>query len=167
MIGIGGLGHLAIPIAKALGAEVVAVTSSPDKEHLAKDLGADHVVIGSPEASMQLLALGGVQFVMQTAPTHQVLLNVAGGLFPRTPIVLAGITMDAVPLPGAVITMAQLRIIGSLGATHAEVDELLDLTVQHDIRATIESYPPSEVNAVLNRLPDNKVRFRAVMTPGS
>ena len=167
VIGIGGLGHLAIPIAKALGAEVVAVTSSPDKEQLAKDLGADHVVIGSPEASQQLMGLGGVQFVMQTAPTHQVLLNVAGGLFPRTPIVLAGITMDAVPLPGALITLAQLQIMGSVGATHAQMDEVLDLAVQHDIRATTESYPLSEVNAVLNRLRDNEVRFRAVLTPGA
>lgn len=167
VVGIGGLGHLAIPIAKAMGAEVVAVTGSADKEALARELGADHVVVNGPTAGDELMGLGGVQFVMYTAPSTAAILPLVGGMLPGTAVSLVGLSLEAVPIPAMAIAGRGLRITGSLGASHAETEEVLALAAEHNIQPMVEQYPLSEVNAVAERLRNNEVRFRAVMMPGS
>ena len=167
VVGIGGLGHVGIPIAKAMGAEVVALTGSADKVELARQLGADHVLQSGSEVGPALMALGGANLVVDTAPAPEPMLTLMGGLMPRTTIVSLGVDLAPVPIPKAALAMAQLRLIGSLGATHQQFDELLTLAAEHDIRPMVEQYPLSAVNAVQERLADNEVRFRAVMTPGS
>ncbi|MDA0365312.1 MAG: alcohol dehydrogenase catalytic domain-containing protein [Chloroflexi bacterium] len=165
IVGIGGLGHLAIPIAKALGAEVVAVTSSPAKHELARSLGADHVLTGDADAGAALKALGGAHVVLNTASAVEPLANLVAGLRPLARVVLAGVGAGPVPIPAGALARNQIGILGSFIGSRAQMVDLLALAQSARIRPTIERYSLSEVGAVHDRLRANEIRFRAVMTP--
>lgn len=165
IVGIGGLGHLAIPIAKALGAEVVAVTSSPAKHDLARSLGADHVLTGDAEAGTALKALGGAHVVLNTASAVEPVGNLVAGLRPLARVVLAGVGAGPVPIPSGALARNQIGILGSFIGSRQQMVDLLALTQSANIRPTIERYRLDEVASVHDRLRANEIRFRAVMTP--
>lgn len=165
IVGIGGLGHLAIPIAKALGAEVIAVTSSADKHDLARELGADHVVTGGEGAGEAIAALGGADVVLNTATSMAPLAHLHAGLRPLSRIVLAGNGPEPAPIPARALGRRQAAILGSFIGSRQQLADLFDLALTAGIRPIIERYAMSEVDAIHDRLRANDVRFRAVMTP--
>jgi propanol-preferring alcohol dehydrogenase len=164
IIGIGGLGHLAVPIAAALGAEVYAVTGSPDKHELARARGAVFASTAAEVAEV-LTAKGGAHVLLNTADS----LDAVGVLVPamakQGAIVLVSADGDALPFPPALFLGQQLRVIGSFFGSRQDMRDVLDLAVRHDIRAIVEEYPLAEVNTVHDRLRANAVRYRAVLTP--
>ncbi len=165
VLGIGGLGHLALPIAKAMGAEVIAITSA-GKVDLARKLGAHQVVNGADgDVGQQLLEIGGADVVLSTTLDPQAIEQVMQGILPQGALVLTGITTDPLPIVPATVLMAQLRIVGSLVGSRSDMRELLQLAVRNDIRPITEVYPLEEANAVHDRLRANQVRLRAVLTP--
>lgn len=164
ILGVGGLGHLAISIARAMGAEVYAVTSSPDKVALALELGATEA--GDVEAmSATLAARGGAHLVLQTANSLAPLAKILGGVAKQGTIVLAAADGDALPIPPAVFTGLQLRVVGSFFGSRADVREVLALAATHGIRPIIERFGLDAVNEAHDRLRLNKVRYRAVLEP--
>lgn len=165
IVGIGGLGHLAIPIAKALGAEVVAITSSPGKHELARGFGADHVITGDADAGKALAALGGVDVVLNTASAVEPLAHLVAGLKPLARVVLAGVGAGPVPIPAGALARNQVSILGSFIGSRAQMIELLELVRTTGMRPTIERYALDDVAAVHDRLRANEIRFRAVMAP--
>lgn len=165
VIGIGGLGHLALPIAKAMGAEVVAITSSPSKAETARQLGADHVVIGGAGAAQELRALGRLHAVMHTANATAPLAQIYRGLLAQAAVLVVGISPEPVAIPASMIAFMQLRILGSFIGSQSELSEALALASQHGIRPITESYPLAEVNEAHARLRAGKVRYCAVLTP--
>ena len=164
VIGIGGLGHLAVQIARAMGAEVYAVTSSPDKMALARDLGATFAGDVSMVAS-ELAAQGGAHVVLQTANSLAPLSKMLGGIAKQGTIVLAAADGDALPIPPGVFTGLQLRVVGSFFGSRQDVRELLSLAATHNIRPIIERFRLDEVNVAHDRMRRNDVRFRAVLEP--
>lgn len=165
VIGIGGLGHLAVPIAKAMGAaEVYAVTGSPDKAAVARDRGADWV--GDAAAAAQELARrGGAHIVLSTANSLEPLGEILPGVAKQGAIVLLAADGEVLPIPPPMFTALQIRVIGSFFGSRQDVREVLDLAMRHDIRPLTENYPLDEVNMALERLRANAVRFRAVLQP--
>ncbi len=91
VLGIGGLGHLAIPIARAMGAEVIAITSTEAKVELARQLGAHHVITsGSGNLGQKLLEVGGADVVLSTTIDPEPLSQVLEGISPKGALVLTG-----------------------------------------------------------------------------
>lgn len=165
ILGIGGLGHLGIQIAKAMGAEVVAITSR-GKEEWSRDLGADHVVVrNGGSVGQQLLDLGGVDVILSTTVNPPDIADSLPGLRLRGSLVLTGMTADPLSIMPAGFAFAQQRIIGSIIGTRLDQAELLDLAARANIRPVVEAYPLSKVNEVHERLRAQKVRLRAVLTP--
>jgi alcohol dehydrogenase, propanol-preferring len=164
ILGVGGLGHLAIPIAKAMGAEVVAITSA-GKESWATELGADLVIAKDGNIGQQLLAVGGADVILSTTIDPTDIGNAIQGLRMRGSLVLTGMTTEPVSLMPAAFAFAQHRVIGSVIGTRRQQAELLDLAVRHRIRPVTEVYPLREANAVHDRLREQKVRMRAVLQP--
>ena len=163
-VGIGGLGHLAIPIAKALGAEVYAATSSPDKAATARDLGA--AVAG--DAAMVAAALqerGGAHLVLHTANALDPLTALFGAIARQGAIVLTAADGETLPIPPALFTGLQLRVIGSFFGSRRDLAEVLALASEHGIRPLVERFPLADVNEVHSRLRRNDVRYRAVLEP--
>jgi propanol-preferring alcohol dehydrogenase len=164
VVGIGGLGHLAIPIARAMGAEVFAVTSSPDKTAFAKDLGA--AFAGDAATMAETLAKrGGAQLVLQTANSLAPLGQLLPGMARQGTIVLTAADGDTLPVPPGMFTALQLRVVGSFFGSRQDLREVLALAAEHEIRPIIERFPLDDVNAAHARLRLNQVRYRAVLEP--
>lgn len=163
--GIGGLGHVAIQLAKARGAEkVIAFTTSPDKRDDALRLGADEVVVMGDEQDVAARA-GSLDFLLSTIPTafdmkpyvsllkHDGALVTVGALAP-TP---AG-GIDLLP-----VTMSRMTIAGSLIGSIEETQEVLEFCAEHGITADIEVIPIDKVNEAFDRVKAKDVRFRFVI----
>ena len=163
--GIGGLGHLAIQLAKARGAEkVIAFTTSPAKQDEALRLGADEVVVMSDEDDVAARA-ASVDFLLSTIPTafdmkpyislvkHDGTLVTVGTLAPTPP--------GAIDL--TIVTLLRLTIAGSLIGSIAETQEVLDFCAEHDITAAVEVIPVDRINEAFDRVVAKDVCFRFVI----
>ena len=166
VLGIGGLGHLAIPIARSMGAEVIAITSTDSKVETARQLGAHHVVDGGRDVGKRLREIGGADVVLSTTIDPEAIGQVMAGLAPKGTLVLTGLTTDPLPVVPFMQVFRQQRIIGSYAGSRSDLRELFQLAVQNDIRPITEVYQLEEANEVHERLRANQVRFRAVLTPG-
>lgn len=165
ILGIGGLGHLAIQIAKALGAEVLAVTSSGDKVKLAKQLGAHDVIQGQGnDAGKRLMEMGGANVILSSTTQADAIAPIMAGLLPQGALVLTAATFSPLSVMPMALMVPQQRIIGSLVGSRQDMRELLQLAAEHNIRPLIETYPLEKANHVHDRLRANQVRFRAVLT---
>ncbi|HJN92164.1 MAG TPA: alcohol dehydrogenase catalytic domain-containing protein [Dehalococcoidia bacterium] len=163
VLGIGGLGHLAIPIAKAMGADVIAVTGSADKAEVARELGAIEVT-GGPEAAAALQALGGVHVVLNTADAAEPLQQVMMGMRPQSTVVMTTPSVgDLLPIPTALMMGLQMRVVSSFFGSRQDLRDLLDLAVAHNIRPITEVVALDDVNAAHDRLRANGVRYRSVI----
>jgi len=163
IVGIGGLGHMGIKLAKALGAHVVAFTTSEAKRADALKLGADAVVISSDKAQMKAHA-GSFHFILNTvAASHSldaftVLLKRDGTLC------LVGVPEHPHPSPnvGAII-FSRRAIAGSLIGGIAETQEMLDFCAQHGIVSDIEMIRMDEINTAYDRMVKSDVKYRFVI----
>ena len=165
--GIGGLGHLGIRMASAMGAHVVAILRGEGKADLARSLGAHETIDSEKEKiGRTLTKMGGADLILLTGISPRLFEQCIPGLGPNgTLVVLAAIGENATILPAGLLT-GQKRIAGSLIGTRDDMDAMLRFAADHGIRPIVERYPLSRVNEVLGRLRDGKVRLRAVLTPG-
>lgn len=162
IVGIGGLGHMAVKIAKAMGAEVIVFTTSPSKVEDAKRLGADDVVLSSDEEQMEKYA-GKLHFVLDAVSAqHDMnaylkLLRVDGSL------VLVGAPEH--PLPVAAFSLIPYRrsFAGSMIGGIAETQEMLNFCGQHNIVADIEMINIQQINEAYDRLLKGDVKYRFVI----
>lgn len=166
ILGVGGLGHMAIPIARAMGAEVIAITSSDWKVALSKELGAAQVISGNGDIGQKLRAAGGADVVVSTTIDTKAIVNVMGGLSPNGALVLTGLTLEPLPIVPERLIFGQQRILASRAGSRLDLHELMQLSVQNNIRPLTETFPLDEVNQAHDRVRSNQVRFRAVLTPG-
>jgi propanol-preferring alcohol dehydrogenase len=167
VLGIGGIGHVALQLANAMGSEVIAITNSEDKSQLARRLGAHHIIHGHDDVGQQLRDMGGADVVLSTTINPKTLGQMIQGVSPRGSLVIIGLTPPGEPAisiePGAVL-FGQQRITGNLMGSRWDLRELLNLAVRHNIQPMSEVYPLEEVNQAHERLRRNEVRFRAVLT---
>ena len=166
VLGIGGLGHLAIPIAKAMGAEVIAITSTESKGELARQLGASQVIAGAgSDSGQKLMEIGGANVVLSTTVDGEAIVPTMQGLLPQGTLVLTGVTLDPIPIVPMMLIAPQHRVIGSILGSIQQLREVLQLAVDHNFRPMTEIFPLEEANAAHDKLRANQVRFRAVLTP--
>lgn len=166
ILGLGGLGHLGLQIARAMGAEVIAVTSSAAKQEIASQLGAHHVLLATGgELGTRLRALGGADVALSTTMDFQTMRDALDGLAPQGTLVLAALTAGRLPIDPRTFVLAQQRVMGSFLGSRVQLQELLHLAALHGIRPLVERYPLEQVHDVFERLRANKVQFRAVLEP--
>lgn len=162
VLGVGGLGHLAIQLAKAKGHKVIAVTEHEDKKDLCISMGADEVIIGSKNLGFSLLSLGGVDIILDTSNNNALVSSALLGLRPEGRCVIMGI--DGQPLEVNTLNLihTQSKIIGSTQNHRSDLIDILKLAEQGKVKPMIEVYDLEQANEVLERLKNKKVRFRAV-----
>lgn len=166
VVGLGGLGHMAVKIAKAMGAEVIVFTTSPSKVEDAKRLGADDVVLSKDKEQMQRYA-GKLHFVLDAVSAqHDInlylnLLRVDGSL------VLVGAPEH--PLPVAAFSLIPYRrsFAGSMIGGIAETQEMLDFCGKHNIVSDIEIINIQQINEAYERLLNGDVKYRFVIDMAS
>lgn len=164
--GIGGLGHLGIRMAAAMGAHVVAITRGGEKHALARELGAHEVIDSNKEKTgKQLARMGGADLILLTGISARLFEECIPGLGPNgTLVVLAAIAETAKVIPAALIT-GQKRIAGSVIGPRDDMDAMLRFAADHRIAPIVERHPLGTVNDVLERMRRGKIRLRAVLTP--
>lgn len=167
VVGIGGLGHMGIKLAKALGAEVVAFTTSPDKEAAALALGADAVVVSNHRAEMKAQR-GTLDFILNTvAAPHD--LDVFLELLKRDgTMVLVGVPASPHPSPGVGNLIFKRRALaGSLIGGIAETQEMLDFCAEHGIVSEIEMIAMSGIDEAYERMLKSDIKYRFVIDMAS
>ena len=164
VIGIGGLGHLALQVAKAYGHEVIAVTSSESKRSEALELGADEVLVVKKHAGEELFAMGGVDVVISTSNGMRGNTQILAGLRPEGRMVTMAVGEGAIELDPLLALTRQISLIGSMQNERSDLVEALDLAAAGKLKPALEVYPLEKVNDAMVRLAEGKVRYRAVLT---
>ena len=166
IVGIGGLGHLAIKLAKAMGAHVVVFTTSPSKVEDAKNLGADEAVLSTDPEQMSKYARS-LHFILDTvsaghdANAYLNLLKVDGAL------VLVGAPMEPLPVTAFSLIMGRRSFAGSNIGGIEETQKMLDFCAEHNITANIEMIDIQQINEAYERLLKGDVRYRFVIDMAS
>jgi len=163
VLGLGGLGHLAVQYAKAKGHPVIVLTRSANKEQLAKQLGADEVIVTQDDFGQALAQRGGADVILNTSSSMKEANQALTGLHPEGRLVCMGISDEALEISPMAIIGKQYKILGSMQNNRSDLVDILHLTAQGKIKPMLELYSLDDVNKALQRLIDGKVRFRAVI----
>ncbi len=163
VLGMGGLGHLALQVAKARGHEVIAVTSTPDKRPELLALGADAVLVGADHVGKALWEQGGVDVILSTSNAMDQNSRALHGLRPEGRFVSMAVGQEPIAVPPTLLLTRQLVVQGSMQNHRRDLVEILDLAATGAVRPRVETYAFDEINTALRRLADRQVRFRAVI----
>jgi D-arabinose 1-dehydrogenase-like Zn-dependent alcohol dehydrogenase len=164
VLGIGGLGHLAVQFSVRLGYETIAVARGSDKAELAAKLGAHHYVDstdGDPAEKLQ--ALGGVDLILATATSAEAMGALFGGLRPGGKLLIVGASMDPLPVPLAALIGGDKMIEGHASGTSIDSEDTLRFSVLADVRPMTETVPLEEANAAYDKMMSGDARFRMVL----
>jgi uncharacterized zinc-type alcohol dehydrogenase-like protein len=167
VVGLGGLGHMAVKIAHAMGAHVVLFTTSPGKAEDARRLGADEVVVSRDKDAMAAQA-NRFDFILNTvAAPHN--LDAFTGLLKRDgTMCLVGAPAEPHPSPSVFPLVFRRRsIAGSLIGGIAETQEMLDFCAEHGIVSDIEKIAIQDINAAYERMLRSDVKYRFVIDMAS
>lgn len=166
IVGIGGLGHMAVKIAKAMGAHVVVITTSQSKVEDAKRLGADEVILSTNPEQMKNNA-GTLHFILDcVSAQHDI--NAYLGLLKRDgALTLVGAPEHPLPVAAFSLIMNRKSFSGSLIGGIAETQEMLDFCGKHGITSDIELIQMQDINKAYDRLLKGDVKYRFVIDMAS
>jgi propanol-preferring alcohol dehydrogenase len=165
VLGIGGLGHLALQYAHHMGFEVVAIGRGADKAPLARKLGAHHYIdSASADPAQALQALGGATLVVATASGGKVTGQAVKGLAPRGRILALGASPDPIELSTTDLLFGNRSVEGALTGDPASGDAALRFSVLTGIAAMIETVPLEQAPEAYAKMMSGKARFRMVLT---
>lgn len=166
IIGLGGLGHMAVKIAKAMGAHVTVLTTSANKKTPAMDLGADDVIVSSDQEAMQAHA-NRFDFILDTVSAKHALEPYLNLLKLDGRLTNVGLPSEPLEVSMFPIILKRLNVSGSLIGGIQETQEMLDFCAQHNIVSDIEMVSANQVNEAYERLDKGDVRYRFVIDMSS
>ena len=162
VVGLGGLGHMAVKIAAAMGAEVTMLSTSKSKEADARKLGAHHFGLTSDEATFKQLA-GRFDLIIDTISAPHDYNKYLGLLRVEGTMVLLGVPPQPTPVAAIALIGGRRSLSGSLIGGIKETQEMLDFCAEHGIVSEIELIPVQQVNVAYERMMKNDVRYRFVL----
>lgn len=163
--GIGGLGHLAIQYAAKMGFRTVAISSGPEKEKLARELGAhDYIDTKAIAAAEGLKKLGGAHVVLATAPHGAAIASTFGGLKPRGKLLLVAATPEPLSLP-SLDFLSGRSVAGWPSGSAIDSEDTMNFSALTGVRPRVETFKLDQAEAAFQKMMANTVRFRAVLVP--
>ncbi|GAB4223562.1 MAG: NAD(P)-dependent alcohol dehydrogenase [Acidobacteriota bacterium] len=162
VVGIGGLGHLAVQFLHRWGCEVTAFTSNPAKAELARELGAHRVVDSRDPAQLETVA-GRLDFILSTVNVDLDWPLYLGALGPRGRLHTVGAVPSPIPAPAFALIVGQKSISGSPLGSPATLRAMLEFCARHSIAAVTETFPMSRVDDAMAHLEAGRARFRIVL----
>lgn len=165
IFGIGGLGHLAVQLAKARGAEVIAVDVSDDKLGLARECGADHTInAATTQAYKEVKKLGGAHVAMVTSGSKAAYETALRSLRKGGTLSVVGMSPEPISLSTVAMVSGEYRIVASAVGTRQDLREVLRLAAEGKVRCRIETRPFEQADAVLNEMQSGSLLGRVVLT---
>ncbi|KAA8546658.1 hypothetical protein F0562_003111 [Nyssa sinensis] len=167
VVGLGGLGHVAVKFAKAFGAKVTVISTSPNKKSEALEhLGADSFLVSRDQDQMQA-AMGTMDGIIDTVSAVHPLLPLIGLLKSHGKLVMVGAPDRPLELPVMPLLMGRKLVAGSCIGGIKETQEMVDFAAKHKIAADIEVISMDYVNTAMERLAKADVRYRFVIDVGN
>ncbi|MFK4148680.1 alcohol dehydrogenase [Streptomyces sp. NPDC004065] len=166
VLGIGGLGHLGVQYAAAMGFETVAIARGAEKADLAKQLGAHHYVdstAGTP-VSEALQSLGGAKAVVATAGSSEAIATTVDGLAPRGELVVIGAAAEPMEISPVQLLMKGKVVRGHPSGTSRDVEDTMAFSALHGIRPMTETVPLDQADEAYRKMLSGAARFRMVLT---
>jgi len=165
ILGVGGLGHLGVQFARAMGFETIAIARGAAKADDARQLGAHHYIDStSGDVSEALRALGGAAVVLGTAGNSQAMADTVGGLLPLGELITIGVTADPLPISPVQLITPGLSIVGHPSGTAKDVEDTMHFAVLSGVRAWIEELPLSRAAEGYQALEQGRAHYRTVLT---
>ncbi len=166
VLGVGGLGHLAVQFAARMGFDVVATDRGPEREALARELGATRYIdAAATEVGKALAALGGAKAVIATAPNAKAMSEAIDGLSVDGVLVALGVPEEPMVIPVRALLSGR-KITGSSGGASVEAEDAMKFGVQSGVRPIIETMPLERAAEAYDRMMAGQARFRVVLTTG-
>jgi uncharacterized zinc-type alcohol dehydrogenase-like protein len=162
VVGIGGLGHLALQFLNRWGCEVFAFTSHASKHAEAHKLGADHAVSSTDVDQLKKLA-GSLDFILVTANATLPWDLYIGALAPKGRLHFVGAVLEPVPIEIFSLIAGQKSVSGSPTGSPATITQMIDFCARQKIAPIIETFPLSRINDALDHLRSGKARYRVVL----
>ena len=162
VLGLGGLGHMAVKFGVSFGAEVTVISTSADKEADAKKLGAHNFIVSKDEKQMES-AMGSFDFILDTVSApHD--LNVYMSLLKTNGVhICVGLPPTPYDVHGMSLRMGRKSLVGSLIGGIPETQEMLDYCAEHNIVSEIEKIDIKDINTAFDRMVKGDVRYRFVI----
>ncbi|HSJ02667.1 MAG: NAD(P)-dependent alcohol dehydrogenase [Verrucomicrobium sp.] len=162
VIGIGGLGHMALQFARKWGCEVHAFTTSESKEAEARQLGAHHVHNTKNPDALKKIA-GSLDLIISTINVPLDLHGLLSTLAPTGRLHVVGAVLEPMPLPALDLIFGQKSISGSPTGSPTAIDAMLNFSARHGIAPITETFPMAKVNDAFEHLKSGKARYRIVL----
>jgi alcohol/geraniol dehydrogenase (NADP+) len=162
IIGIGGLGHMALQFANKLGCEVHAFTTSDSKEKEAHTLGAHYVHNTKREGALKKIA-GSLDLIISTINVPLDIPGLLDALAANGRLHVVGAVVEPMPVPAFGLISRRKSISGSPTGSPTDMDQMLEFSARHSIAPITETFPMSKVNDALEHLRSGKARYRIVL----
>jgi uncharacterized zinc-type alcohol dehydrogenase-like protein len=162
IVGIGGLGHLAIQFANAWGCEVTAFSSSSSKRDEAHELGADHF-IASRDSDELAQARGRFDFILSTVSADIPWNEYLSALKPQGTLSVVGVPESALQLGQFELLLSEKKVSGGVPASRQETVQMLDFAARTGVRPKVEIFRMSDINQAVARVRAGEARYRAVV----
>ncbi|MGF7120271.1 alcohol dehydrogenase catalytic domain-containing protein [Rhodococcus sp. AG1013] len=165
VLGVGGLGHLGVQFARAMGFETIAIARGAGKGDDARALGAHHYVDSTAgDVSEALRALGGMTVVLATAANSQAMADTVGGLRPQGELVVIGVPSEPLPISPVQLVLPGISVNGHASGTARDVEETMRFAVLSGVRARIEERPLADAADAYSATVAGRARYRMVLT---
>jgi len=162
--GLGGLGHLGVQYARAMGFDTVAIARGPDKADFAHQLGARFYIDSEREDAAKVLqSLGGAQVILATAPSAAAIASMVGGLGIEGSLAIVAAAFEPMPISGVDLLTHDQRIQGWASGTAADSTDAMAFSQRMGVKPMIEKFPLDQAQAAYERMMSGKARFRAVL----
>jgi alcohol/geraniol dehydrogenase (NADP+) len=162
VVGIGGLGHMALKFCKAWGCEVTAFTSSDSKAEEARAFGAHHVVSTGDSKAIEKLA-GQFDLIIDTVNATLDWNGLLNALAPNGKLHVVGAVPEPIPVPVFTLLMGQKSVSGSPTGSRGAIDSMLNFAARHNVAPQTEHFPMSKANEAMEHLRSGKARYRIVL----
>ena len=165
VLGLGGLGHLGVQWARAMGYETIAIARGAGKAEDAKELGAHHYIDSTAvDVAEALQGLGGAQVVLATAANSAAMAATVGGLAPQGELVIIGATFDPLPIAPGDLLFGNFTVTGHPSGTSADIEDTMHFAVQSGVRARIEEMALAQAGEAYAAMDQGRARYRMVLT---
>lgn len=162
VFGVGGLGHLAVQIAKCFGAQVIAVDIADDKLELASRLGADITINATDEVVKKIRKMGGAHVAVVTSAAKAAYDQAFYAVRSSGTLMVVGMPAEDLCFPA--IMMREIRIMSAATGTREDIREVLELAALGRIKCRVETRPLEAVNEVFDEMRRGKIAGRVVLT---
>ena len=168
VLGVGGLGHLGVQFAAKMGFRTVAIARGPEKEPLARQLGASaYIDSRAQDPAAALVKLGGARVILATVTNGPAMTAVLGGLGLNGTLLIVGAAAEPLEVPPLLLIGGRRSIQGWPSGSSIDSQDTLAFSALTGVRPMNEVFPLARVTEAFDRMMSGQARFRVVLTPGS